>query len=154
MATEAWIVPTIANMEDALAARAIDAFRTKALATGQSDPFPAIAQQVANRIRSEIQQHNTLSATPYAIPKSLMWIAVPLILESMAARLPGTESLLSGYEKILADARDFLRRINADRIQVEAPLDPEASELFQAESAFTVVTSEPRVATRELLAGL
>ena len=146
-------MPTTDDLNDYIAGAAATAFRTKALAEGQADPFTNSMQAVTNRIRSEIARHYVLSETAYSIPPDLMWVACLLIVEMMQGRLPGLR-LNEGQQEQLRDARDYLKRINRGEVDIATPTDPDTDGGIQTPGSITVVVSTTRVATREYLAGL
>lgn len=154
MSAIAWIVPEVSNMENQLVEKAITAFRTKALGATQSDPFDEAMQQVTDRIRAEIANNQTISLTENAIPPSLLWVAKLLIVEALATRLPGLESLIASQADQRSDARDYLKRINRGDIQVEAPDDPMIDEVLQGGSGIVIVSSQTLRAGRCQTAGL
>ncbi len=121
-----WIVPQVEDLNDYLAGRAIVSFRTKALATGQQDPYEPVMIDITNTIRLDIAScaTNSISETPNSIPPSLKTIASLMIIEAMQGRLPGV-NLTDKQADMLKDGKGRLKRIASCNAKVEAPTDPE-----------------------------
>jgi hypothetical protein len=149
----AWVIPSVDDLKDVLADRAVEAFRTKALGETQTDPFTRVMQTVTNRIRSEIERRQTLSETEYSVPPSLLRLACLMIVKAMEGRLPGV-NLTPQHDEERRDGVRYLERINRGDVQVETPTDPRSVPLIQMASNAEIVTSSTRVATRDLLNGL
>lgn len=149
----AWIVIVDADLNDYLVAAQMEALRTVALAGGQANPFTKTMQDIASRIRAEIEAcpTNVLSGTAYAIPPSLKRHACTLIIEAMQPRLllPLTEDQKTAAK----DAKDWLKRIASCEIKVEEPADP-MERTTQSGAPISVVNAPERLATREKMAGL
>lgn len=148
-----WIVPEVEHLSDYLAATAMTALRGRALGTGQVDPFENVMQAVTTRVRNEVAPKWTLSETEFSVPPSLLQITCLLIIEAMQGRLPGVH-LTERHESMLTDGRDLLKRVNAGKVPVEEPTDPEEESAVQSQGRAEVAYSRTRVATRDLLAGL
>jgi hypothetical protein len=121
----AWITISVEDLNDYQVAKIILAARTKALATGQADPFDAVMPDVINRMRDDIRGcvRNQVSATPLSIPKGLRGEAVLLIIEAMQTRLPGV-SLTDDMKTLISDAKKRLVRISKCEVPIEVPDDP------------------------------
>jgi phage gp36-like protein len=149
----AWIVIVASDLDDYLVAAQMEAIRTAALGSGQTDPFARVMPDVAQRIRAEIEAcaTNSLSATVNSIPPSLKRHACALIIEAMQPRilLPLTED----QQQAAKDAKEWLKRIAECEIKVEVPPDPIES-TFQQAGQIEVVRKTDRVATRETMGGL
>lgn len=151
----AWIVPTIADLDNYLAAPAMVALKTAALGAGQANPFLEVMPSVCGRIRDEIRgcKTNVVSATENAIPPGLKMIACLLIIEAMQGRLPGVE-LTEGQADMLKDGRRYLERISQCDVPIATPEDPEAVPSVQSATAGVIVTARDRQATRRTMRGL
>jgi hypothetical protein len=153
MATE-WIVMTEEDLNDFLVGAQVNALRTAALATGQSDPFENIMPAIAQRIRLKIASctRNRLSATPDSIPPELKWIAAYLIIEAMQGRIPSLR-LSDDQKSQVSEARKQLDRIADCKDVVSEPVDPEES-VAQQSGGISLVSSTERAATRTKMNGL
>ncbi len=151
----AWISITPDNLNDYLAAAQVSAFRTKALAAGQSDPLVEIITDVARRIRTEIRgcPSNRVSATDGALPPELKSTAIALIVEAAQTRLPGLK--LTDEQKRAADnARAYLLRIARCEVPVSAPDNPQEPPTEQRGGRVEVVGSRSNPLSANRLQGL
>lgn len=83
-----WITITLSDLNDARAAKLVEALRTKALAEGQTDPMPRIVTKVATEIRDSIAFGGVaVSATAEALPLGLKDVAVQKIIRVLKSRL-------------------------------------------------------------------
>lgn len=152
--TTDWITLSEEDLNDYLVGAKMNALRTAALATGQSDPFEAIMPDIAQRIRLKIAScaRNRLSATQHSIPPELKWVAAYLIIEAMQGRIPSLR--LSDDQKAqIAEARKQLDRIADCKDVVSDPSDPESS-VAQQSGGIALVSSTTRTSTRESMNGL
>lgn len=149
-----WLLLTPADLNDYLVAPQVAALRAAALGDGQTDPFLRVMPDVAHRIRAEIQgcPRNRVSALPNSIPPDLKAIACLLILEALQARIPGL-CLTSEQKILIADGRDYLKRISQGRVPIEAPEDPETSTVQASGGLERAACSCPRTG-RANLSGL
>lgn len=133
-----WIVLTADDLNDAKVAAQVDAYRTAALASGQTDVAPRAIQTVVDRIRRKIGSHpsNGVDANPAAIPRGLRDMAVAMILAEMGNRLSFD---LTDYEKSqLATFNADLNRIANGQEKVDAPDNPIAAPVEGAPMIETV----------------
>jgi hypothetical protein len=127
MATAEWIVIATSEVEDYLTAPLVDALREVALGDTQTDPVPRIVQDVALRIRAEVQgcSANKISPTAYSIPPSCKQHAMALIVARAKTRL---ELALTEEQKADRDSAErYLERIAACKVPVEQPADVETN---------------------------
>lgn len=84
-----WIQLTLADLNDARAAKLVDTARTKALAEGQTDPVPRLIQNVVDELRGCIafSGRTPLETNPATLPGSLKEIALQKIGRALKARL-------------------------------------------------------------------
>lgn len=155
----AWIVISETDMNDYVEKLPFDAFKTKGLQAGQSDPFTNLMHATADRIRGIIGLNYTLSATPYALPPSIKWIGCLLIAEVMQGRLvvmdQNVANFLKGHEQNLKDARAYLDKIMEGDATVEEPTDPLTESMQSAaNSSIELVHADTRVITRETMDGI
>lgn len=127
-----WTPITEADLKDTKVAALVDACRTAALGTGQTDPMPGIIANVVARIRAEIKgcSKNTLDANTAKIPADLKSLACRMVVREMQSRL---RLALKDDEKEewRQDVR-YLERIASCDVPVAAPDDPESTPSTQA----------------------
>lgn len=130
-----WIAITTANLNNAKVAALVDALRTAALGTGQTDRAPEIIQGVVDRLRTEVKgcKNNILDSDPTKIPKSLKAIAVRMILWDLKNSL---ELEVTEAEKIdHSNDENFLKRVASCDIPVAIADSPETTEEVQPAAA-------------------
>jgi hypothetical protein len=146
-----WIAITQSDLEDAKVAALVDALRTSALATGQTDPAPRVIADVVTEMRGQIGNHNRVDSDATKIPASLKPIAVLLILFALKNRL---EIALTEDERTeQRRCHEQLNRIEDGKRQVETPDSPEEAPL-ERKGSVEVVSSRTRAATGDSMAGL
>jgi hypothetical protein len=126
-----WINITDADLKVGKAAALVEAFKTAALGSGQSDPVPSVIANICSRIRAEIQSGGKIrvSATPLTIPPSLKDLAVRMILWACQSRI----NIKNAFPPSDQDQRDhrsderYLERIARGEVTVEEPNDPMAA---------------------------
>src|SRR4051812_6322048 len=106
-----WVIPTVDDLLNVIAAPALDAYRTKVLAPGQPDPFDDVMATITTRIRAEINRYQIISLTDNAIPPSLLRIACLMIVKAMESRLP-TIKLTETQDQERQEGIRYLERIN------------------------------------------
>jgi hypothetical protein len=125
-----WITITADDLNDYQAGKLINAARTKALAAGQTDPFPKVAADIVANVRAQVRRRrsNRVSLTPNSIPPDLRKQTILLIIETMQSRLPGV-SLDDDIKTLIKDAKDYVNRVGAAEINNPIPIaipdDPE-----------------------------
>jgi hypothetical protein len=124
-----WITPSLAWLTDHKVGELIDALRTEALASGQTDPMPRIVTEVTDELRAAIAFSGkyTLDADVTTVPKGLKEVATKKIVRLMKGRL---ELSLSDDEKRDADIYESrLKAINEGKWPIDDPdtaiADPE-----------------------------
>lgn len=119
-----WIPITIDDINDQKLAPLVEALRTRALASGQTDPTPRLTQAVVDRIRRKIASchNNRLDSDTTTIPAGLKTMAVDLIYEEMKGRLE--EALTTDEAKKIATHQIDLNRIASCLDTIEQPDDP------------------------------
>lgn len=85
----AWIIITLADLNDARVAELIDACRQEALGAGQGDPMVTIIPMVTDEVRRCIAfcRSTPLDAMATTVPAGLKELAVQKIVRLMKARL-------------------------------------------------------------------
>ncbi len=113
-----------------------------------------ILHQVSLRVRSEIQANpaNQLGSTQYSIPPELKYFTLFLAMEIMPLAIRGLQ-LDEDQRKVIAEAKEYLKRIAERKVAVSVPSNAGSAEVPQIGQA-EVVTSSTREATRDTLAGL
>jgi phage gp36-like protein len=119
-----WTTITSDDLNDTKVAAMVNALRTSALASGQTDPSPRIIQEVVSRIRAEIKgcYKNKLDEDQAKIPNSLKDLACRMVLRLLKNRL---ELPLTDDEK--DDRRSdekFLERIARCEVPITTPDNP------------------------------
>lgn len=149
-----WIELTETHLKEALSGPEVEAFRTAALADGQSDPVPGLIEAVVRQIRSRVAacKSNTMGAG-LTIPDETLNSAKAMLAWEMLTRLPGNDpSLYETREKRKNDALKYLDSIAKCDAVIEQPATP--SEEVIATPRFEQVSGNPRQATRRKLSGL
>lgn len=121
-----WIPITVADLEDSKVAKLVTALRTKALASGQTDPAPRVIASVITDVRRKIAscRTNLVDADETTIPASLLPLATDLIIFRLKGRL---EIPLTEDERNSQRAHtDTLNRISACDDVIDQPDTPAA----------------------------
>jgi hypothetical protein len=150
-----WISITTQDLNDTKVGKLVEACRTKALASGQSDPSLRIIESVVSRIRSEIKgcASHSLDSDLATIPKDLKSLATRMILRELQSRLQ-IELNQDEREEWRQDIR-YLERIASCEIPVLAPDSPESTSSVQPSGSGSPRTSRrSRIATRQSMEGL
>lgn len=144
-----WITPSLAWLNDHKVGELIDALRTEALASGQTDPMARMITEVTDELRAAIafSDKYDLDADTTTLPKGLKEIATKKIVRLMKGRL---ELPLSKDEERDADIYEArLKAINEGRWPIDDPDtaidDPEV----QSASASPRITPKCRKYSRE-----
>lgn len=149
----AWITVSADDLNDYLVAAQVNALRTAALGSGQTDPFGRVMPDIVERLRFKIQScpANQLSGTASTIPPELKWVACYLIIEALQVRIPALR--LTEDQKAQVDrAVTQLDRIADCRDKVSQPDDGVQPEV--SSSPIEIVSKSTRVTTRETLQGI
>lgn len=127
------------------------AFKTAALKNGQSDPLAAIIATAVDETRGHIAdcQTNRLAAGA-TVPSRVVHHVISIIRFRFMTRvgMKVNEERTQEYK----DARRFLERVSECKVQIEQP-DGEVEDDGSNET-IEVISSSPRVSTRENLKGL
>jgi hypothetical protein len=126
----AWIVLTADELLRSLTGPEKAAVSTAALAAGQTDPVPAIVEDVINEVRGYIAAHPSnalgLSGT---IPEKLKIATLSRARYEALTRLPiGRSILTEDRVKSNESARTLLRDVAAGRFQIEEPTEVHPTE--------------------------
>lgn len=139
--TMSWTTITEADLKDAKIAALVDAFKTAALGSGQTNPVPGVIANVVARIRAEISgcKKNVLDVNSDKIPADLKSLACRMIVRECQSRL---RLALKDDEKEewRQDVR-YLERIAACEVPVAAPDNPETTPTIQNDPG------SPRIST-------
>lgn len=149
-----WIVITAANLGDYSVGAKVNALRTAALSSGQTDPFTRVMPDVVATVRTMIASAsgNVLSGTANSIPPETKTYVCWLVIEAMQTRLPGLK-LMDEERRMIDRAWQYFRDVAKGDIQVSAPDDPETPAV-QSGPAISVVSSPDRLFTRNTLSSL
>lgn len=125
MATETWIVPTVADLKHYLAAAGVAAYQDAALGVGQADPFTEHMPSIVAKVRAYIKacHSNVLSEMANSIPLSLKNITCLLIVEAMEGRLPGV-NLTERQQKAIERGMEELKMVAKCEMPITTPDDP------------------------------
>jgi hypothetical protein len=149
-----WLELTAEDLNDYKVGKLMDALRTKALASGQSDPFDLLAADAVAHLRRKIAAHaaNTLDARLYTIPKGLKSIACRRVVAAMKGRLEValTEDERRQLERDEAD----LNRIADGKDPVDTPDKPATLPDVAVASNTPRFTPRPRSFTRSAADGI
>lgn len=151
----AWITITPEDLNAYQVAKVVAAARTKALASGQDDPFEEVMPNVVKQMRDDIKawRSNVLSATPQSVPAGLKEQAIYLILERMIPRL--MLELSDDLKTLIKDAKERMKLIAKGERDVDQPDDPEASQTLQSSGPMAQTLSQrPRQNTRQSMGRL
>lgn len=139
-----WITVTIDNLKNSKVADLVDALRTSALGTGQTDRSTEIITNVILRIRQEVQacKTNIVDSDETKIPKELMPLAARFILWDLknALEIPPT----SQEERDHSDDLTYLRRIASCEVPISIADDPIATPTVQPASGTPRITDKTR----------
>lgn len=140
-----WIPITASDLNDARAAKLVEALRTKALAAGQTDPVPRAVETVVAEVRAAIgfSGRYILDATAANIPGSLKDLAVQRVIRVAKQRLLMAFAEVEAKDEELYQRR--LEQLTAGKWPVEtadSPLTP-----APVQSASTTPRITPRTLT-------
>ena len=121
-----WITITSNDLGEYLPSAQLRALRTKALATGQSDPTASYIIEVTNLVRNTIAGAGfPLEATANSFPQVLKTSVAFLVIALAQTRLGLT--LTPDQKAQIENAETMLANIAAGKVAIEAPLIPVAT---------------------------
>lgn len=130
-----WVAITEDDLKDAKVAQLVEAYKTAALGSGQTNPIPRVIANVVARIRAEIAgcARNRLDADPNKIPTDLKSLAVRMVCRELQSRLrlPLKDDEKEEWRQ---DVR-YLERIANCEVPVAEPDNPAADPNLQAAAA-------------------
>jgi len=140
----AWISITIDDLKDAKISALVEACRTAALGTGQTDPVPNIIANVTARIRAEISgcAQNVLDVDTTKIPADLKSLASRMIMREAMSRIQ--QSLTEDEREEQRNDLRYLERIAKCEIPVAAPDTPLTTAEVQSPSGAPHMTARTR----------
>jgi phage gp36-like protein len=106
----AWTILTEADVRTRLTGPELNALKTAALASGQSDPLPEIVSQVVDEVRGYVAVRFALSAGS-TVPSKLVSASLAIIRYRLATRLPVKGLLTDERKEENQDAIRLLRRV-------------------------------------------
>jgi len=150
----AWITLSLADLNDARVAELVEALRTEALGSGQTDPMARTIQMVIDEVRRCIAfcPRTPLDADTTAIPAGLKDMAVQKIVRTLKGRLllPLSDDEKEA-EKLYQKRLEQLTRCEWP---VDIPATPITTTPVQPSGGVSLVNSSTRQASRAKLAGL
>jgi hypothetical protein len=149
-----WVAITAEDLNDTKVAALMDALRTAALGSGQSDPSDQIILDVTSRIRAEVAScsQNVLDIDETKIPRDLKRLACRMVVREMQSRLQ--ESLNADERTEQENDLRYLERIAKCELKVAEPDDPQTDSEVQQKGGVEVVTKSTVQTTREQMNGL
>lgn len=114
----AWISIDESDVQSRLAGAELAAFKTRALAAGQTNPLPEIITQTIDEVRGYVAVRNSLEEGE-KIPSKLKSATLALIVFRLITRLPLQVSQDRRDEN--DRAQDLLKEVAAGRFRVEEP---------------------------------
>jgi hypothetical protein len=147
-----WIEVSADQLNDAKAAALVSSLRTAALAEGQDDPVTEHLAAGVALVRNAIASSGRfqLDARAAAVPLSVKFLTLRLVLRSMQSRLNAIGALpLSEDERKEWDKDDaILKAIAAGELAVEVPDVPLATPTTQAKAGRPRIGERTRQFTR------
>lgn len=139
-----WIPITISDLKDAKVSALVEACRTAALGSGQTDPVPNIIANVIARIRAEVSgcRQNVLDADATAIPADLKSLGCRMIMREAMSRLQ--QPLNDDEKEEQRNDLRYLERIAACDVPVAAPDTPLTTGEVQSTSGTPRMTARTR----------
>lgn len=149
-----WVTIAATDLDDYAVGAKVNALRTAALASGQTDPFLRVMPDVVATVRNMIASNpaNVLSATADSVPPETKTHVCWLVIEALQTRLMGLK-LTEEERRMIDRAWQYFRDVAKGDITVSTPGDPQAAEV-QSGQAISVVSSSGRLFTRDTMAGL
>ena len=149
-----WITITIADLKDAKVSTLVEACRTAALGSGQTDPVPNIIANAIARIRAEISgcARNILDADTTTIPSDLKSLACRMIVREAMSRIK--RPLAEDEREEQRNDLKYLERISKCDIPVATPDNPLLTDEVQSTAGRPHLTARTRQFGREYEDGL
>lgn len=147
-----WVVIAATDLQRYLVAPQLNAIRTAALASGQTDPFTETMHDRANYVRNRIAGRVQISATAYAVPPELVNQTALLIIEAMQGRLPMLQLSEDQRRMISRAYQDLDIAGTADFPISEA--DDAAPADVQPAGGMSIVAKPSRTWSRESMSGI
>lgn len=118
-----WQQITEIDVRDRLSGPELAAYKSAALAVGQTDPLPGIIQQSVDEVRGYIAAcaRNSLEEGA-AVPSKLVGATVAIIRYRLISRLPlNSAALLDTRREEYKDALRLMEQVSACKFAVEEP---------------------------------
>jgi hypothetical protein len=128
----AWITPSETHLRTRLSGPEIQAFKTAALASGQSNPIPDLLEEVVNRIRGDVAacEQNVLGPDG-TIPDKLLGACLSIAVIEVMARAAGTVlDPEQARREAARNAERLLERVAACKFAIDVP-DVQSDEVIQ-----------------------
>ncbi len=122
-----WITLTETDVQTRLSGPELAALKSAALATGQSDPLPALVASVAREVRGYVAagERNTLGPAG-TIPDELESASLARVRYELATRLPVASLLTEARKEANRDALARLRDVAAGKFLIVQPPSEDA----------------------------
>lgn len=121
-----WTKITIADIASYQAGAIVNAFQTKAKASGQGDPIPEAISNIVLKIRADIKSGGfDVDSDESKIPAELKPDAVALVVEFAKQRLAGALKMSDGEIRLADSVRTRLDKIAEGKIKPSLPDNPE-----------------------------
>jgi phage gp36-like protein len=149
-----WTTITVADLKDAKVSALVEACRTAALGSGQTDPVPNIIANVVSRIRAEISgcANNVLDADTTKIPADLKSLACRMIVREAMSRIK--RPLSEDEREEQRNDLKYLERISKCDIPVAEPDTPLTTSEVQSPTGTPRMTARTREFGRAYEEGL
>lgn len=120
-----WRTLTTADIQTHLSGDELGKLQTAVLASGQTDPLPAIVTQVTDEVRGYVAAWAENELGPTGLPPQVIGAAIAIVAWRLCNRLAigGTGLLLQSpqRQKNYEDAIEFLKSVAKGGIAVEQP---------------------------------
>jgi hypothetical protein len=149
-----WTTISLLDLQEARAAKLVEALTTKALGDGQPDPSAGIVAKVVDELRAAIgfSGRYVLDAVDSSVPASLKDLAVQKVI-----RLAKTRLMMSLNDAEREEERTYQKRLEtliSGKWPVESPDSPLSSSLVQSSAPSQIVSSGARLCSGSSLSGL
>jgi Protein of unknown function (DUF1320) len=148
-----WIILTETDIATGITGPELNAVKTAALKSGQTDPVPDTISQVVLEVRGRVaacSQNKLGSGT--TIPDELKASAIDIMVYRLCKRLPGAVVLTPQRDKANDTALALLRDVARCEFRIEQPASVTSQVI--AGPAVQQVSGSARSATRDTMRGL
>jgi phage gp36-like protein len=134
-----WQLITETDIRDRLSGPELAAYKTAALATGQTDPLPGLIAQTVDEARGYIAAAGNVSlGEGTTVPSKLVSAVVAIVRWRLITRLPlNSAALLETRKQEYQDALRLLEQVAAGKFLVEEPTIAAAEQISVASPRFS-----------------